>query len=153
MKDTWYRKYANYCRRKGTNYIIKDRENNEPYLERFYLVPRLLLLNQGRVVLHRFWKSDDDNGFHDHPWHWASYILEGGYWEHTPEGTQKRMPGDWSGLRKATDLHRVELFNEGEEVWTLFFMGPRQREWGFIPNGTKTWINHQDYIANKIKDK
>lgn len=161
----WYKRYAEWCRKRGTNYIIRDRQGNKPYLERFYLVPRWAFFGFGRIVIHRFWKSDDDGGLHDHPWPWASLVLEGGYYEYTPleknswskDGNRDtnikwREPGDFSGWRKSTDLHRVKLKREGEEVWTMFFMGPRQRDWGFVPNEKgSSWIQWQKYLSNRTE--
>jgi len=145
----WYELYAKFARKVGLSRMIYDREDNQPYLERFYLLPRWLFLGRGRLVIHRFWKSDDDGGLHDHPWKWWSYILEGGYIEVLPDGAMPRGPGTWSGWRKPDDLHRVKLFKEGEPVWTLFFMGKHKKDWGFVPNGTHSWIPWQEYLAGK----
>jgi hypothetical protein len=158
MDQPWYKRFAERCRDKGTNRIILDRESSDPYLERFYFIPRWVTLGIARIVIHRFWKGDTDSAWHDHPWPWASYILEGGYWEHRPDkkggvDTRKwRAPGSWA-VRRATDLHYIEMDPEHKEVWTMFIMlTPGFRKWGFRSFDWKTWTFHEDYIAAKTKE-
>lgn len=40
-------------------------------------------------------------------------------------------------LIKDTDFHRVDLRDEKAGAWTLFFTGPRSRDWGFLDRHTK----------------
>lgn len=98
-----------------------------------------------RLVIHNAHESDAD-GLHDHPWPWSSMILSGGYWENTPEGRFWRWPGHLR-FRPAKALHRLVLDPAkagGRETWSLFWMGPREREWGFVEtDGTWVpWYNH-----------
>lgn len=157
MKKPWYERFAERCRKKGTNRIIPDRESKEPYLERFYLIPRWLTLGLVRVVVHRFWKGDTDSAWHDHPWPFGSYILKGGYWEHRPDkigGTDTRTwraPGSFA-IRKATDLHYIEMDKKHPEVWTLFIMfTPPLRGWGFRSFDWKTWTPWEVYLEQRAK--
>ena len=46
-------------------------------------------------------------------------------------------------------LHRIEL-EPGVDVWTLFFVGPRVREWGFIKKNK--WIHNETYLMSKKVD-
>ena len=158
MKLPWYKRYANWCRKRGTNRIIPDRESKEPYLERFYFIPRWVTLGLVRVVIHKFWKGDTDSAWHDHPWAWGSYVLEGGYWEHTPDpktGKDRRKwrgPGDFA-MRKATALHYIEMDPKHKEIWTLFIMfTPAYREWGFQSFDWKTWTPWEKYLDSKLKE-
>lgn len=107
----------------------------DDYLRRWWIAPR----NQGsNVYLHEILRSDDDHALHDHPWDWTTHILDGGYIEHTPEGTFERRSGDIISKR-AADLHRLELQPGGRAV-TLFVTGPKSREWGFaFPEGWRHW--------------
>jgi hypothetical protein len=41
------------------------------------------------------------------------------------------------------EFHWLELENE-QPVTTLFFMGPQQREWGFLDCGE--WIHHEEFL-------
>jgi hypothetical protein len=125
--------------------IIPDRETNEPYLVRHYFINLRPLM---RIVIHKFEKSDTDGGLHDHPWlFFGSWILEGGYWEHTETGKHWRSKGN-IGFYGKTHFHRVELDprkNPGE-TWTMFLMGPIVQDWGFKPFGTNDWIQWKKYL-------
>ena len=110
-------------------------EPARPYLRRWFVVPRNALQN---VYLHEILRSDDDRALHDHPWDSRSWVLDGGYLEHTPTGAHWRAPG-WTGTRLATDAHRLEIPDDRPAV-SLFFTGPRVRDWGFhCPNGWRHW--------------
>jgi hypothetical protein len=117
---------------------IEDSEfcKRHPRLQRF-LGP----LSQ-RLVVHNAHESDAD-GLHDHPWPWASLILAGGYYENTPEGVFWRYPGHLR-FRPARAFHRLVLDSDGKEVWSLFWMGRRERIWGFLEDdGTwRPWYEH-----------
>ena len=114
----------------------------EGYLNRWFIVPRNEL---GNVYLHEFCRSDDDRAFHDHPWDSTSLILSGRYIEHTPEGSFMRQAGE-THSRVATAMHRIELL-PGERAITLFFTGPKLREWGFdCPQGWRHW---RDFCAGE----
>lgn len=148
QKDKRYLEVAAKLEQQGRKRIILDRESDNEYLIRYYY---LTLRPFARIVLHRFMRSDID-GLHDHPWAFENYILSGGYWETTLEGRFWRPPG-YHGTATANYFHRVELDEEkanGEEVWTLFLMGPRQKEWGFL-NENNEWVYYETYLENKQK--
>lgn len=146
--------------------VIPNRETNEPYLIRYYLLstrwlepifdalPVLRMLfgwMSFRLCLHNTLQSDQ-HGLHDHPWPWASYILEGGYWEATPHGRFWRAPGELR-FRSASSFHRLELDplkSHRKGVWSLFLMGPRQKEWGFLDR-TGVWVPWGEYLRNLEK--
>lgn len=146
-RNKLYLRVAEKLKNEGKYKLIET--DGTPYLERYtYINLRPFV----RVVIHRFLKSDDD-GLHDHPWAFQNYILEGGYWEHTQEGKFWREPG-YVGSRNADFLHRVELDYErsGNQVWTLFMMGQREKSWGFLDeNGV--WIDHQIHLGLKENGK
>jgi hypothetical protein len=100
-----------------------------------------------RVVIHHMHQSDDD-GLHDHPWPWCSWVLSGGYWENTPEGMFWRWPGHLR-FRSANSFHRLILDpnSTGKGVYTLFAMGQRQKEWGFLVDrdNKKVWEPWYDH--------
>ena len=132
--------------RLGRKRIVMDRVNDEPYLERYYLFLKDRQRFPFNVFLHKFLKSDPDD-LHDHPWPYATLILKGGYWETTPEGRFWRGPGHFR-ICTARSLHRIEL-DPSVECWTVFMPGPKQREWGFIKNGT--WTQWEQYLAGRAK--
>lgn len=96
------------------------------YLRRWWIIPRNEVQN---VYLHEGLRDDDDRALHDHPWANQSYVIKGRYREITPHGIFIREAGSLV-TRKATDRHRLELVN-GEPFVSLFFTGPKVREWGF----------------------
>ncbi len=120
------------------DFIIGEKEN--PYLLRWWIVPRNEHQN---VYLHWILRDDDDRALHDHPWANTSFLISGRYREITPEGEFIREPGSLI-TRKATDFHRLELI-DGEAAVSLFFTGPKEREWGFAcPNG---WVHWRDFTG------
>lgn len=141
--------------RLGRYRVIMDREDNEPYLERYYLFLKDRDRFPFNVFLHKFLKSDPDD-VHDHPWPYATLILRGGYYEWVPEfNSQGQKIGEirhWRGpghfrVCQPTSYHRIEL-KPGVNAWTLFMPGPKRRDWGFLvgaPNNQK-WIQHEQYF-------
>jgi hypothetical protein len=110
---------------------------NDPYLLRWYVIPRNRFFN---VYLHLFLRSDDDRALHDHPWLFnLSILLEGEYDELTKRNFVRRKAGQWK-LRLGPAPHRLELV-KGRPCWTLFITGPRYRVWGFYcPNRWVPWM-------------
>lgn len=137
-----------------------------PYMLRWYITPwsglgrgneklwaraiRLL----PNIYLHHFVHDDPDRALHDHPWASCSVILTGGYKEHLSDGNIIYRKAPAIHFRRASASHRVELYRdpiiylEGEynkvrnirEAWTLFFTGPKIRNWGFhCPKGWIPW--------------
>lgn len=128
------------------DFIIGPAE--KPYLLRWWIIPRNRWFN---IYLHKFLRSDDDRALHDHPWASCSIILNGGYFEHTPNRMFWRNQGGVY-FRRATAAHLVELDIDWRKqipgsgiyplkpVWTLFITGPKVREWGFhCPKGWRHW--------------
>jgi len=138
-------------KRLGRYRVIMDRENNEPYLERYYLFLRDRTWFPFNVFLHKFLKSDPDH-VHDHPWPYATVILRGGYWEWVPqfdangykicEIAKWRRPGHFR-ICSADSYHRIEL-DPSVVTWTLFVPGPKQRDWGFLVQNQ--WVQNEQYF-------
>ena len=148
----------------GLYRLIHDREDNDPYLHRYYLLNTRILERPWfkrhmpylcrfsfRLVLHNCVRSDAD-GLHDHPWDWGSKILENGYIETLPGPSGetidvRRLPGKWR-WRKSTDFHRLELPDGITSSWSLFLMGPKLKDWGFQDrNGN--WVQWREYLDNR----
>lgn len=121
------------------DFIIGDN-----YLRRWWVIPRNHVCN---IYLHEILKSDDDRALHDHPWVNSSWVLDGSYIEHLPDGTAiERVAGDFV-TREATDLHRLEI-PEGGRALSLFATGPKVREWGFAcPKG---WVYWRDFVGEDV---
>jgi hypothetical protein len=115
----------------------------EPYLRRWWLIPRNRWLN---IYLHQIRRSDDDRALHDHPWPNASFVLYGHYYEHTiaAGGVHRRalrVAGDVK-LRRARDAHRLDIGMAS--CWTLFLTGPVLRTWGFHCAGG--WVPWTEFV-------
>lgn len=176
-----HRKLANFLQKKEDRRqkgdivrVIYDRDNMLPYMTRYYLFntrffeenafikkyfPWMKIFSWN-LVMHNVHKSDED-GLHDHPWPWATFILEGGYLEREPYNPKhpsnsksvvfKRTAGNFR-VRSSSSFHRLELSESefGQETWTLFLMGPRIHTWGFL-NENNNLIPHTTYLKNRNK--
>ena len=146
--------FSKIMSRLGRYRIIMDRENNEPYLERYYIFLRDRTWFPFNVFIHKFIKSDPDD-VHDHPWPYATLILKGGYNEWVPvfDNTGKKIdevcywrgPGHFR-ISGSNSYHRIELV-EGVTPWTMFMPGPQRREWGFLVNNR--WIHNEKYLTER----
>lgn len=145
----------------------------DPYLTRV-LLPRVRLPALGidfRVVLHHFHRPDAERDCHSHPWsRAASFVLSGSYveervdqivdslaWVPRDDGSDcddlkavKLVLTDtkvvrWFNYLTGEDYHRVTELRG--DVWTLFVMGSRQQDWGFLVDGVH--VPHADYFLNK----
>jgi len=121
--------------------IIKDKDTDEAYLERYYLCLKDRTDFPFNIFIHKFLKSDPDD-LHDHPWSYFTCILRGGYLEHTPSGKFWRGPFTCK-CGAPNDLHRIELNPQAGECWTLFIPGKKIRKWGFMTDDG--WIQHENY--------
>jgi hypothetical protein len=100
------------------------------------LVPRL------RIFIHKIHRSDV-NIFHDHPRSFVSFILRGGYVEHTPQGSGYYRPGRIL-YRRASAPHWLEV---ERPALTLFIAWGKSKEWGFyLPDeGVRVLFQEYDY--------
>ena len=146
--------FLNWLEKNDRKRIIMDRENNEPYLVRYYLFLKDRKRFPFNVFLHKFLKGDPDD-VHDHPWTYATLILKGGYWEWIPQfdnnGIKTCEIGKWRGpghfrISRATSFHRIEI-DPTVSTWTLFMPGPLVREWGFLVKNK--WIHNDDYLTQR----
>lgn len=94
---------------------------------------RLIWTNWFSLYLHHILRSDQDRELHDHPWSFTTLILAGGYVEETRRGDsirwQLHRPGELLH-RPAPWAHRL-ILDMDRPAWTLVFVGPRKRRWGF----------------------
>ncbi|QPJ61680.1 MAG: hypothetical protein G3M70_07185 [Candidatus Nitronauta litoralis] len=104
------------------------------YMKRWWVIPRNRFLN---IFLHKFVHSDEPV-LHDHPWPSISYYLKGRLAETFPDGGRLCQQGKFY-YRSASQLHYLTKVDQ-QSVWTLFFTGPKLREWGFRTD--KGWIPH-----------
>lgn len=127
------------------------------YLTRYYLFLKDRVF--GNIFLHHFHRSDMDLGvdglglLHNHPFDWSfGFVLSGGYWEERrqEDGTivrKKVKPFTFNFLSKK-HFHRVDLIDETEGAWTLFFTGSRKNNsWGFWDRTTKQFIDWKKVVG------
>jgi len=144
---TFRSKFLSWLETLGRKRVIMDRHENEPYLTRYYLFLKDRKWFPFNIFLHNFHKGDLDD-LHDHPWPFITFIIKGGYWEHTPSGRFWRKAGTIRFAR-CHSLHRVEL-EPGVDVWTIFIPGPKLRDWGFLRKGE--WVQHEQYLKEKYEN-
>lgn len=125
----------NHITRRPPDIQIGGADN--PYLNRWYVIPRNRLFN---IYLHQFMRDDDDRALHDHPWWSLSWLMRGMLGEFSKGGFKVITVGQWK-FRSAKFAHRLEVPGAfSGNTWTLFITSPRIREWGFhCPNGWVHW--------------
>lgn len=152
---------------RGHYLLIPTRAGDQPYMLRMWLSPpkRSTRASTERwdsansLLLHYFFRGDDDEALHDHPWDFRTRLLVGCYDEHLPPLDWHRddpLGPDWCRRihqrvagetieHQAADLHCVGAVWPG--TFTLVETGPEVRaEWGFHPPG-QPWISSKDYLA------
>lgn len=112
------------------------------YMRRF----RLIHNRWFGVRVHHIVRSDRDRELHDHPFSFVSIILGGGYFEHTPGGKLKWFGPGSVNVKRAEDLHRLELPDE-RPTWTLVFRGPMRRSWGFMTE--EGWVHWRKFSEER----
>lgn len=133
---------AKRAERKGRMYYVtgRDKDDNDVYMIRYILARNRFF----KIYIHRFLRSDDDI-YHDHPWHFMTYIANGEYVEKLlhqdgPDWVKsERTVGEGRIIfRHAEHKHIVTLKREYDEFdptapLTISFIGPKHRDWGFWP--------------------
>lgn len=131
---------------------IYNHLDGELYMERFALCS--LFGGRFAMRLHHIVREDRDRHMHDHPWNFASVVLQGGYvearpllqeglWEGPDNGDESTLQEVYVatkrrrfslGFRRALDRHKI--MSVEPDTWTLFITGPYKNGWGFhTPEG------------------
>lgn len=127
-----------------------------PLLERWIVIRHEQL---GGIYVHKLCRSDHDRALHDHPWSFLSIVLGRGYDEVFYDETQPpRFREQWRRnkpgfvlFRRAGYRHRVVI--TGKPAWTLVFVGPKVRRWGFWPEGGWCWWRKYDSSKGVCEDE
>jgi hypothetical protein len=99
------------------------------------------------IYIHGIYAADQDKHLHNHPWDYKSIVLKGSYIEETPTGLNTLEPGSYTN-RDGSGYHKIkELITP--KVYTLFFVTPVKRDWGYLVNGE--YMFHEEY--RKLKNK
>ena len=104
-----------------------------------YLIRWRLEFPFGSLRVHHWLGPGDDRAFHDHPWWFVTFVLQGGYTDRNPDGEDH--VGRWS-LRYRPALHRHTVVPDEDGAWTLLVTGRHMRSWGF-------WLDGKFRKANK----
>lgn len=135
--------------------------NGKPYLTRCYLFGKDR--EWGNIYLHHFHSSDQGEELHNHPWAWGlSLILAGGYSEERANNPDiweidgPALPEEWKkavhierrdvgpltfNLISPKHFHRVDLHDEKNGAWSIFFAGTRTKSWGFLNRHTSEFTD------------
>lgn len=138
MKTSWKEMLRARSWKLFSTFVI-DGQDGSPYLVRHTILSTPCV----SVMLHVFLRSDADTCFHDHPWSFASIVIDGEYEEHTPTGIIHRKRGSIA-WRHAEHRHRVCV---SEPCTTIIIRGPRKREWGFWTRSG--WIRWDTFLNRK----
>lgn len=107
--------------------------------------------NSWGIRIHCIERSDADRELHDHPFWFVSFILSGGYYEHTPDGRRTWYGPGSIVFRSADTLHRLELAQESvaryTPAWTFVIRGRYARLWGFLDAGI--WTTWQKFVGQR----
>ena len=117
-----------------------------PYLT-VYCWFKFKLFRVVSICFHYFHRPAEDPDCHDHPFHFFTLVLWGGYFEEFPDGTVRHMKWTSFGFRRARFLHRIRFVERN--TWTLCIkISPKiPRLWGFATKDG--WVWWKDYIKAK----
>lgn len=104
----------------------------------------------GKLMVHHFPPGVSDLHPHDHPSAFWTLVLKGSYDDLVPDDPwngERLVVGDHmkAGMfrrRPARHMHITRIGPEG--AWTLCWMGPKERPWGFLTN--RAWYPWQEYV-------
>lgn len=128
------------------------RRDDDPYLTRYYILPRKRPDWCPGVYLHCFHSSDQDEELHDHPWQKAvSLIIAGSYREELRQEddsvTERVMKPGCLNFILGDDFHRVDIL--APRVWTIFISYKKYKDWGFWNRKTKEYTQWEEFEARK----
>ncbi len=116
------------------------------YMRRYFLLKKKWL--PFGIYIHEFFRSDNDT-YHDHPWWFISYLVDGVYFEHRyfpssgRENGKVRYPGSFI-FRQSTHAHRISLFNNDPiKPLSLVVKGRKKRKWGYYVKDI--WQPHAEF--------
>ena len=115
----------------------------QAYQKKFYLFHTKWL----SIAIHQIWSSGPEL-FHNHPWSSFTWVLRGGYHEHSISGYSEWRDRGYVCYRNVSVFHRLAVgpFSAGEP-WMLFIHGPRKgAPQGFLAS-TGSWLDveEEDY--------
>lgn len=128
------------------------------YMRRWWLLPKWCLRFDPKcgalmpkpwmpfsIRLHHIMRPDADRHLHDHPFNFRSILLAGTYIEQAEDRFRMFEAGD-TYRSPAGRFHRLDDIDPAG-VWSLFIMGRRVNDWGFLVDGEK--VPWQRYLSER----
>lgn len=132
------------------------------YMGRWWVMPRWLLGRDEHGALFPYWwlpiiarvhhilRADADIDVHDHPRSFRTVILRGWYVEEDIYGVYRTYAAGDTVQRPYHAFHRVVSVSPGG-VWTLFIMGPKRHEWGFLTGDPPRKVHWRKYQSKNAR--
>lgn len=157
-----------FCEWRGKVLKITGRDADGIYMVRYILFRWDRFFS---IYIHQFLRSDTDT-YHDHPWNFWTYVVQGSYVEHRPKQPIAAYVTRLTGLpstpycdtvlprstrenrlayRRAEDLHWVEAprctyLLRHRATTTICLLGRRRRVWGFSKHWGD-WVYWKTYLG------
>lgn len=100
--------------------LFKPYSNIKDFLYRFTLIK----IGKLHIRLHKIMDKDSSTLFHNHPFHYISFILKGGYTETYINSDNKHIDKSHSFgsliIRKRDVFHRIVKLKDDKPAYTLF---------------------------------
>lgn len=128
------------------------------YMHRWWLTPRFLLTRDEdgnlfpyswlpailKCRVHFILRADNDRHLHDHPADNRSIVLRGYYDEQDVFGRSNIRCAGQTVFRRAECFHKI-AYVPASGVWTLWFLGSKCNNWGFLVDGRK--VGRKTYLG------
>lgn len=151
MKDKLWTIFASWLvsHPRLVDWIIR-RAKRKPYVHLTNYMGRWWLIQPSRLLpfsirVHHILRADLDRTPHNHSWAFRTIVLRGWYIEELliEGGTRTRVMSPGETYARTTDqYHRIAHVPRGG-VWTLFIIGKKRGQWGFLVDGKH--VNRRDY--------
>lgn len=105
--------------------------------------------------IHKWISSDDTRAFHNHPWHFITFVLKGYYIDVTPQLltpniSQKEYVKQYTfHYRNKDHKHYVEIPKEQSPVWTFVTTFSKPRKYAFWNVKTGKRKNRDKYFIEE----
>lgn len=162
----WFEREMLLAFERGHFQFIPTRDRRNVYLGRFWLTP---VIDGGEswqsgdsLLLHYFFRPDDDKALHSHPWPFETQVLRGNYLEALPplhwnpnsllgpayDERHVFMDTGHRGSHNTTDLHAVAEIAPG--TVTIVRTGARVDTWYFHPPGEEK-VHYRKFLDTHAK--
>lgn len=95
--------------------------------------------------IHKWLRSDDNRAYHNHPWHFITFPLARGYWDHR-ENAKPCWVQHRPRFRRKRYRHWVQILEDFNPVWTFIITFGRPRRYSFFDVKTGKRKNRDKYF-------